>query len=354
MHLYYPNVNHAFRGLVLDMNEQIRIHNHPEKTSLKIVATPSRYGDVYAYRDPVTVTYVSPTQRVLFNEGRDCNPFFHLFESIWMLAGRQDVDSLAYFLPRMREFSDDGETFHGAYGYRWRHQFGYDQLKVIIEELKKDPTSRRCVIQMWDASDIERIYRDEKRHDLWTATHGGKDVPCNTQAYFRVVNDRLDMTVTNRSNDMVWGMLGANVVHFSYLQEYVANCIKLPVGYYHQFTNNLHVYKKTWTPEKWKVGSLVSDLRFAADKSCPIPLVEDPDRFFDEANAFIDGNETLLHEPYLARVVSPMVLAFRHHKERDYQRAFEAVNLVLDEQWSIAGKAWLRKREENWRKKNGN
>ncbi len=52
----------------------------------------------------------------------------------------------------------------------------------------------------------------------------------------------LDMTVTCRSNDAVWGAHGANAVHFSMLQEYMAGRIGVAMGTMYQFSNNYHGY----------------------------------------------------------------------------------------------------------------
>ena len=49
-----------------------------------------------------------------------------------------------------------------------------------------------------------------------------EEIPCNTAIYFKVREGKLNMTVSNRSNDVIWGTFGANVVHMSILQEYVA------------------------------------------------------------------------------------------------------------------------------------
>ena len=146
-----------------------------------------------------------------------------------MLSGSNNVDFPASFAKQIREYSDDGTTLNGAYGFRWRYYWDYDQLEQIIYMLKNDSTTRRAVLSMWDP-----------QHDL---EYDSVDTPCNTHIYFRTVGGRLDMTVCNRSNDLVWGMLGANIVHMSILQEYIANATGLPVGTYHQFTNNLHVYE---------------------------------------------------------------------------------------------------------------
>ena len=82
------------------------------------VEFPSRNGPVIVAPGPVITTYTAPWQRVLFSKIRDANPFFHFFEALWMLAGRQDVKFLEQFTPRIREYSDNGSTLNGAYGYR--------------------------------------------------------------------------------------------------------------------------------------------------------------------------------------------------------------------------------------------
>ena len=115
------------------------------------VERPSRNGPVLVIPEPVTVVYERPCERVIFHPERDCNPFFHIFESLHYLAGRNDVASLARYAKQMLEYSDDGVTLHGVYGHRWRKHFGFDQLTQIVAALKKNPDDRRCILQMWDA-----------------------------------------------------------------------------------------------------------------------------------------------------------------------------------------------------------
>ena len=59
------------------------------------VERESRNGPVVVFPEPVTTVCERPEERVLFHCERDANPFFHLFEALWMLAGRND---LAYLL----------------------------------------------------------------------------------------------------------------------------------------------------------------------------------------------------------------------------------------------------------------
>jgi len=193
----------------------------------------SRNGPVL-YLGPVTVHYEKPLERVVFWPERDCNPFFHLYESLWLLEGRNDVAPLARYVKKNLDYSDDGVTLHGAYGHRWRHSpaSNGDQLVAIARQLRENPDDRRCVLQMWDAErDLGRL---------------GKDLPCNTIATFqRGIEGKLNLTVFNRSNDLVYGMLGANCVQFATLLEYMALWIGCSAGYYEQVTVNLHGYLET-------------------------------------------------------------------------------------------------------------
>lgn len=228
------NVQEAYvRGLQL-----VRAEGLPEET---------RNGPALVIPHPVVTVYERPYERVLLDPVRDANPFFHLMESMWMLAGRRDVSSLEPFNAGLKQYSDDGEIYHGAYGNRWRAHFvaGHgglrlDQLVHVIELLRANPDDRRVVLQMWDPT--------------WDLGRNGRDFPCNLTVLFRVRRrgsgwntgtSDLDMTVFNRSNDCVWGAYGANAVHFSILQEFVAASCGMSPGHMYQWSNNLHGYVET-------------------------------------------------------------------------------------------------------------
>jgi thymidylate synthase len=233
------------------------------------VVERSRNGPVLVAPGPVVTEYTRPRWRVLYSPTRDANPVFHFMESLWMLSGSNDIAFVKYFAKNMSLFSDDGITAWGAYGWRWRKFFGWDQLEAIVEELKRTPASRRCVLAMWNA--MSQLYGStEETQDVeWTdtaisedfhvATHGGKDVPCNTHVYFDARGGRINMTVCNRSNDIIWGCYGANAVHMSFLQEYTAMRVGLPIGVYRQFSNNYHVYTDVFSRAKLKMIAQESD-----------------------------------------------------------------------------------------------
>lgn len=360
MHLHFDGVNEAFKGLVKGFHNQ----------SIPTITNDSRNGPVIRCAEPMTVSYHKPIRRILLNRFRDCNPFFHLFESLWMLAGRNDVAPLNYYNGQIKNYSDDGKTFWGAYGHRWRRWFGWDQVAGICRELKNNPESRRCVLQIWEGGPTHDV------DDFWKASNGGKDVPCNVTAFFdlrketktsefsggpQIIDTQsyLDMTVCNRSNDMIWGMLGSNVVHFSVLQEYMAACIGVKVGRYNQFTNNLHVYKENWKPKLWLreyTRSMHSEpeLSYNSFKNF-MPLVQNSRVFDFEVPLFIDNHldpSMNWQEPFLQKVASPMCWAFKLHKEREYNLALATMDIVEADDWRTMGKIWIEKRKRNWEKKN--
>jgi thymidylate synthase len=190
--------------------------------------TPSttRNGMAVTLPEPVLLEIARPDERVVACPERDANPFFHVMEWVWMLAGKKDVEWISKFNRNYVNYANDG-IVHGAYGFRWRELWG-DQIRRVIEQLLIDPNTRQAVISMWDpASDYLPHWRDR---------------PCNTTIYFRHHDGMLDMTVCNRSNDLFWGMFGANIVHMTYLHELVASLSKLQLGTYRVFSNNLHYY----------------------------------------------------------------------------------------------------------------
>lgn len=191
----------------------------------------SRNGTVLQYPCPVTTVYQQPNERVLFWPERDANPFFHLYESLWMLAGRRDVAGVVRYAANMAKYSDYGDTFHAAYGHRWRQHFGFDQLARIAHRLQTNPLDRRSVLAMWDPN-VDLSMDDT-----------GKDFPCNDTATLQInVEGKLDLAVFCRSNDIVWGCYGANAVQFATLLEYMAHWIGVPVGTYTQLSMNWHGY----------------------------------------------------------------------------------------------------------------
>jgi thymidylate synthase len=339
----------------------IRIHG---------IAKPSRVGDVLVMPRPIMTEYADPTNRVLFSPMRDANPFFHVMETLWMLAGRNDLPWLVRFNKRFASYSDDGgNTQPGAYGYRWRNYFGHDQLMDIILELKQNPDSRRVVLAMWDggARGSWNGFADEKGEnhqpgDFYAAISGSNDVPCNTHAYFDTVDGKLNMTVCCRSNDIIWGAYGANAVHFSFLLEFIALSTGIPMGVYRQFSNNFHIYTNIVAREM--MMPMARDVE-ATDKylmrESPnalrripvepplrrVPLMDtDLQLFEDDLQTFMAQNK---HELYLndffSQVAQPMYDAHERYRNKDYAGAIDRAMDIKADDWRLACVEWLQRRK---------
>lgn len=253
------------------------------------VKSDSRNGPVLAIDTPVGVTYQKPTQRFILSPLRKQNPFFLVMEALWILDGRDDVAWLSRFNEQMALYSDDGVRFHAAYGYR----LGNDLTKVI-EVLKRDPTSRRAVAQIWD-----------KNLDLGTDS---KDIPCNMLLCFLLRGGALDLTVYNRSNDLLFGLSNANAVQFSVILEFIASALGVPTGSYTQITNNLHVYLGTPNLELYRSIPIQDSMQEDG-----IPLVRNFALFRLELERFMwDSEKNVLlfqsdhKEPFFKDVAVPL------------------------------------------------
>ena len=314
----------------------------------------SRAGGTIEYPEPVCTVYEQPLERVLFDSVRDANPFFHLLEALWMLAGRNDVAWLERFNQRMATYSDDGIVFNAAYGYRWRQQFDLskahgrpfrDQLTTIVDLLRKDPDSRRAVLQIWDAE-----------ADLGVAS---KDLACNTQAMFKVRAGRLNMTVSNRSNDIIWGCYGANAVHFSMLLEYMAARIGVEAGVYRQMSDSYHAYVDTWP----KISGIAERFGengdpYARGEVAVYPLVGEPESFDADMFGWLDNppDDLTLQQwdaevarsdapnPFFMRVATPIYNGWFAYKRRDRAAALAWVERCAATDWQRAAREWLERR----------
>jgi thymidylate synthase len=297
----------------------------------------SRNGTVLVAPGPVTTVYAKPYQRVLFNPLRDANPGFHMMESLWMLNGQRDLAWPLYFNSKFGAYSDDGVTLHGAYGYRWRKWFGYDQLQWIIKELRTTPTSRRAVLSMWDA--------DSDYGDVAMAQHGGKDVPCNLNATFDCRGGKLNMVVFCRSNDIIWGAYGANAVHLSMLQEVLAAHIGVPVGTYSQVSVNYHAYTDVFSLEKLEAMAAQGTEYFGAY----YPIVADPSTWFSELEDFMKDptayyNYSAYNNPFFQEVAHPMYMAWKYRKEKK-SNGLGFANSIRAADWRQACMEWIQRRE---------
>lgn len=314
------------------------------------IPRPSRVGDVLVAPGPVTTVFENPRERVLFWAERDASPWLHFFESLWILAGRNDLAFMSQFVKRFADYSDDGATLHGAYGHRLRHWFSNgnahsnDQLQIAIDELRANPLSRRVVLQLWDAEE-----------DLG---RNGKDLPCNQQLFLNVglgrrdERNRLHMMVTCRSHDIIWGAYGANAVHFSFIHEYLAGQLNLEVGNMTFVSMNYHAYRDVY--EKVARGELA--LRAPSWDTCPYttgdvkpyPLIDHPESWDEELRRFLDSSAIDRNKSwkntFFRQVAGPMWRAHVRYKAGEAEAAMMEASLIGASDWRRAAEEWLQRR----------
>lgn len=310
------------------------------------VRRDSRNGPVRVMPCPVTTVYDRPLERVLFWKSRDANPFLHVYESFWMLAGRNDVLPLLQYSREFEKFHDHG-TMHGAYGRRWRGLFETDQLQVVARRLREMPEDRRCVIQMWDT-----VYDLDSRM---------RDVPCNVTATVqRDADGRLDLTVFCRSNDVIWGAYGANAVHFSFLQEYLALLIGCDVGRLYQVSVNYHAYEDVLERtlpviEEAKRSNMIG---LYGPNVRPTPLLISgvsggtPSEVIDGVTRAVDTRFLAGPWNYWTR------LLYAHYQWKSlaaperFERSLETLS-ELDQtlDWTVAATQWIERRRDAWQRK---
>lgn len=174
------------------------------------------------------ITIDRPTERLLHTPGRNNNPFAAIAETMWVLAGRNDLAFLTPYLRRAPRYSDDGgHTWRAGYGPRLRAWHGVDQIAAVRALLDDAPDSRRAVISLFDPA---QDYQDSA------------DIPCNNWLHFLIRDDHLDLNVVARSTDIWFGFSAINAFEWSVLLEMLARWLRVEVGMMTFFTSSLHLY----------------------------------------------------------------------------------------------------------------
>jgi thymidylate synthase len=167
-----------------------------------------------------------PRSRISRTETRG-QPFSCLGELCWYLAGSNELDFIAYYIPEYKAYADEGVIF-GGYGPRFFHWKGINQFRNVIVRLQSNPDTRKAVIQLFDSTDLVEEHND---------------IPCTCTLQFLARNGRLDMVTYMRSNDAYKG-LPHDVFAFTMLHEIFARSLALDLGTYKHAIGSLHLYDK--------------------------------------------------------------------------------------------------------------
>lgn len=197
-------------------------------------------------------------------------------EQTWFLTGsRRPEDFLNKFTKIWDDFTEVDGVVTAAYGFRWRHYFGRDQIKELINLLTKEPSSRHGVVVTWDPAS-DGLNPGRKR----------KNVPCPYTFTVNIIGGRLHMHNIVRSNDMILGF-PHDVGGFALLQHLIAAKLGVKVGKYTHSISNAHVYdihykaaremikrKTTHPPIKLELQSNAFDRAVRGDEKLVLEIVD--------------------------------------------------------------------------------
>lgn len=152
-------------------------------------------------------------------------------ELIWFLAGDTNI---AYLKDNgvsiWDEWADENGDLGPVYGKQWRSWVGpdgrvIDQIAWVIDEIKKNPSSRRLVVSAWNPAELG---------DMALA-------PCHCLFQFFVADGRLSCQLYQRSADIFLGV-PFNIASYALLTEMVAQVCGLKAGDFVHTLGDAHLY----------------------------------------------------------------------------------------------------------------
>ena len=186
------------------------------------------FGDTKALFN-VGFTLENPSQKNInvLNPDRKFNLEYAEAEWQWYLSGDPSIDKLGEINgsipPIWEKMADSDRQVRSNYGWQWEREH---QLDKVIQMLKVYPDTRQAVLSIYDGKEIS-TYRN--------------DTPCTYAVQFTILNDKLEMSVLMRSNDLWFGFCNDQYC-FASLQELVAERLSIELGTYYHFAHNLHLY----------------------------------------------------------------------------------------------------------------
>lgn len=219
----YESLNDAFIGLAKE------VFTNPQYVS-------SPRGQETKELLGVSLVITSPYERYIYHPSRGFSTRYAIAEWLWYMRGSNALSEIRHYSKFWDKISDDGMTLNSAYGYRI---FGHhpnvsiNQWSRAINELRSDPDTRRAIILVLIPDDLKRQT---------------KDLPCTAYIQFFIRDNRLHLSVSMRSNDLVLGFSN-DVFAFTLFQELMLVEMQkyfpeLAMGYYYHYAGSMHIYQR--------------------------------------------------------------------------------------------------------------
>lgn len=161
-------------------------------------------------------------------------------ELLWFLKGDTNIK---YLQDNGVSIWDEWATPEGdlgpVYGKQWRDFSGVDQIRWVIEEIKKNPTSRRLIVSAWNPS----VLPDTSISPDQNAAQGKMALPpCHCLFQFYVLDGRLSCQLYQRSADIFLGV-PFNIASYSLLTHMMAQVCDLQPGDFVHTFGDVHLYQ---------------------------------------------------------------------------------------------------------------
>jgi thymidylate synthase len=154
-----------------------------------------------------------------------------IYELLWFLRGESNIGYLKEHAVRIwDEWANETGELGPVYGVQWRSWLAsdgrtIDQVKQVVEQIKKNPDSRRLIVSAWNVGDIERMALP----------------PCHLLFQFYVANGRLSCQLYQRSADVFLGV-PFNIASYALLTIMFAQVCDLEPGDFVHTFGDLHLY----------------------------------------------------------------------------------------------------------------
>jgi len=192
----------------------------------RIIRDGVDFGDTKALFN-VGFYMTDPMDNRITNRERNWKEDYAEAEWQWYLSGDRNIAKLGDLYGKVPEIwkrmADKNGNVNSNYGWQWKRN---GQLTEVIDMLKYNPDIRQATISIYDGKEWDRYIND---------------TPCTYAVQFTILNGRLDMCVTMRSNDLWFGFCNDQYC-FSRLQEMVSKRLNIETGVYYHFAHNMHLY----------------------------------------------------------------------------------------------------------------
>jgi thymidylate synthase len=154
-----------------------------------------------------------------------------IHELLWFLKGDTNIKYLKdNGVSIWDEWADENGNLGPVYGYQWRSWptadgRHIDQITQVIEQLKKNPDSRRMIVSAWNVGEIENM----------------KLPPCHAFFQFYVADGKLSCQLYQRSADIFLGV-PFNIASYALLMMMVAQVCDLKPGEFIHTLGDAHIY----------------------------------------------------------------------------------------------------------------